>query len=434
MKKKKVTIIGAGSTYQPELVSGLIAHRESLPLGSLYLMDIDDRKNEIVSGLSQRMLKAAGMDDVKVVLTDDLSVALQDADYVITQIRVGGLDARIRDEKIPLRYGLLGQETTGIGGFMKAMRTIPVMMNIASIMEKVCPNAFLINFTNPSGLITEMLLNHTKVHAIGLCNVPINMLTRAKEFFNAAEENYDYDFWGLNHLSFLTGFSVDGKEKLRPLFDLTLEESGIRAMLTDDEYTDSLMKVVRGIPCSYLQYYYFRDDRLHKCMLTEKTRGEVCKEIEEEILREYSNPELKSKPESLSKRGGARYSEAAINLIDAIENDLNNLQVVDVKNGGALPFLFSDDVVEVKCRIGKNGATPIAPVYTDNAHIVGLVQAVKAYERLACKAGVEGDLSAALAALTVHPLIGDVQRAEAALHEMLRANKEYLPQFAGKLR
>lgn len=429
MRKLKIAVIGSGSTYAPELVSGLIQHRDSLPVGTIALMDIDNAKNEIVSGLSRRMLDHAGLQDVQTILTDDLRVALEGADYVLTQIRVGCLDARIRDEKIPLRYGLLGQETTGAGGFMKAMRTIPVMKRIADLMEELCPNAFLINFTNPSGLVTEMLLNYTHVKAIGLCNCPINMLAEAKEFFHAGDD-FDYDFYGLNHLCFLSAVYSGGKDVLAPLFDQPLAQSGLGKLLEDMEYTDTLIRTVRAIPCSYLQYYYFRDARVRKWMLAPETRGEECKRIEKELLKLYQDPTLVTKPAELDKRGGARYSEAAVSLLDALENDLNNIQTVDTRCMGVLPFMQENDVVEIKCRIGKNGATPIAPRDCSNVHISGLMQAVKAYERLAAKAGVYGDYEAAIGALTVHPLIGDSQRAEAVLLEMIRQNRDYLPQFA----
>lgn len=429
MRGLKITIIGSGSTYTPELISGLIEHRDSLPLASIFLMDIDPEKNGTVAGLCRRMLDAAGLQAVRTVITSDIREAVEGASYIVTQIRVGGLDARIQDEKIPLRYGLLGQETTGAGGFMKGMRTIPVLLDYARVIESLAPDAFLINFTNPSGMITEMLLNHTKVKAIGLCNSPINMIEHAKDFFGAGDD-FDYEFVGLNHLCFMTAAYVGGEEKLQALVDKPLEESGLRELLSDDEFDDALMKVVRAIPSSYLQYYYFRAKRQRQAMLVKKTRGEVCKDIERELLSIYRQTDMTTKPLALGKRGGSRYSEAAIALMDAIENDLQNLQTVDVRNDGTLPFLRHSDVVEIKCRIGKDGATPIAPTHIHNEHIVGLVQAVKAYERLAVSAGVTGCYDDALAALLSHPLVGDYFLSRAVLDEMLRANRKYLPQFS----
>ena len=428
MRKIKLTIIGSGSTYTPELISGLIEHKDSLPVSSIYLMDIDAGKNEIVAALCRRMLDHAGLQGVQTVITADIADAVQGADYIVTQIRVGGLNARILDEKIPLRYGLLGQETTGVGGFMKGMRTIPVMLNYARVIESLAPDAILINFTNPSGMITEMLLNYTKVKAIGLCNSPINMIARAKSFFGV-EAGLDYDFVGLNHLCYMTAIYVNGEEKLQALIDKPLEESGLRNLLSDEEYDDELLRTVRAIPSSYLQYFYFRAKRQRHAMLAKQTRGEVCKGIEEELLSIYREADLSTKPLALNKRGGSRYSEAAISLMDAIENDLQNFQTVDVRNGGALPFLDASDVVEIKCRVGRNGAVPQPPVNYHNDHITGLVQSVKAYEKLAVSAGVSGNYSDAIGALITHPLVGDYALSKAVLDEMLSANAVHLPQF-----
>lgn len=425
MKKLKIAVIGSGSTYAPEIISGLIERRESIPVGTIALMDIDEHKNSIVSGLSIRMLKNAGM-DVNAYLTTSIEEAVKDADYVLTQIRVGMLDARIRDEKIPLKYGLLGQETTGAGGFMKAMRTIPVMLEIAGAIERLAPNAWLINFTNPSGLVTETLLNYTKVKAIGLCNCPINMIAGMEKFLDV--KPLDYDFVGLNHLSFMTAVYKDGKEILHDLIQQPMEKSKIEEVL-DAEYSHDLLKVIGAIPCSYLQYYYFRKNRVQKWQNAEKTRGEECKEIEAELLVQYADENLVTKPEGLSKRGGARYSEAAISLIDAIENNRGEYHTVNVRNAGACPWLAPTDVVEIKCMVDKDGAHPQQPRDFDNAHLIGLMQAVKSYEKLAAKAGVTGDYNMALAALVSHPLIGDYEAAKPVLDEMLAANAEFLPQF-----
>lgn len=426
MKRLKIAVIGSGSTYAPEIISGLIVHRDSIPVGTLALMDIDEKKNGIVSGLSMRMLKHAGM-DVEAFTTTSIDEAVKDADFVLTQIRVGMLDARIRDEKIPLKYGLLGQETTGAGGFMKAMRTIPVMLQIADAIKRLAPNAWLINFTNPSGLITEMLSNYTGIKAIGLCNCPINMIARMEEFLKVRE--LDYDFVGLNHLSFMTAIYQDGRNILHELIEQPMEESHIEEAL-DAEYSHELLKIIDAIPCSYLQYYYFREDRVQKCQNAAKTRGEECKEIEAELLIQYADENLVTQPEGLSKRGGARYSEAAISLIDAIYNDRGSFHTVNTANNGACPWLAPDDVVEIKCRIDKDGAHPMAPRDFDNLHLISLIRAVKTYEKLAAKAGVTGDYETALAALLSHPLIGDYGKAKGVLDEMLAANAAFLPQFA----
>jgi len=427
MRGLKFAVIGAGSTYTPELIEGLIEKREQLQLDSLYLMDIDDRKLEIIYGLTKRMLEKNEMSS-KLVMTKSLDEAVEGANYVICQVRVGKLDARILDEKIPLKYNLLGQETTGAGGFMKALRTIPVIMNIARRMEKLAPNAWMINFSNPSGIIAEAVLNNSAIKMIGLCNGPYGMIKRAKEMLPEGTKEFDYDFVGLNHLCWITGLYADGRNIIQDKLNSKTEFAKLKN-LTAIKYDDVLLRATGGIPVGYLDYYYFRDKKVQECKQREKTRGEECKIIEEELLQLYQRPELNEKPKQLEKRGGAFYSTVAISLIDAIENDKNEYHVVDVKNNCALDFMDKDDVVEVKCLVNKNGATPIKIKNFDNQYIIGLMRAVKAYEKLTVKAAITGDYDAALAALMVHPLIGDYVKAKGVLDEMLEANKEFLPQF-----
>lgn len=426
-RKLKVAIIGSGSTYTPELIKGFISRKDSLNVDSFYMMDINKEKNEIVSNLAIRMLNNYDM-NTKVVITDNLEEAIENANYVLGQIRVGGLDARIKDEKIPLKYDLLGQETTGVGGFMKALRTLPELRKIAKVIEKRAPDAWLINFSNPSGIIAEMLLNHTNVKALGLCNNPINMIKTMKEILGENVDTFDYEYVGLNHLSWITKVIADGEDMdMRKLLS-----NAIRADMKNVpsmSYDESLINATRGLPCAYLNYYYFRDETLKKCKESELVRGEECKKIEAELLELYKDTSINDKPKALEKRGGALYSEAAVALIDSIENDKNEIHVVNVKNNGALGFMADDDVVEVKCVINKNGAIPIKIDNFDNLHIIGLMQAVKAYEKLTIKASQNNDYASALEALLVHPLVGDYFRAKGALDEMLDANKEHLPQF-----
>lgn len=429
MKTLTITVIGAGSTYTPELIEGFIVRKDRLPLGELRLMDIDERKLGVIADLAERMVKKAGL-AARVVRTTDLDRALDGADYVNAQIRVGGLDARIRDEKIPLKHGLIGQETTGIGGFLKALRTVPVILDVARRMEKACPRAALINFSNPSGLVAEAVANRSSIRMLGLCNGPINMVRDLKARLPAGTRHFDYDFVGLNHLCWITAAYADGVDVLPAL----VAEGTTAAALKNIEgleYDARLMAAVPYIPISYLNYFYFRSRELEHLKAAEKTRGEVCKEIEAELLDSYRNPDLAEKPKALEKRGGSLYSEAAVSLVDAMENDEGSIHVVDVPNRGAFDFMADDDVVEAKCVVGARGATPVPVRGFSHPVVVGLMKAVKAYEKLAAKAAVEGDRAAALGALLVHPLVGDYDRAAAALDEMMEANRAYLPQFYG---
>ena len=422
MRNLKVAVIGSGSTYTPELVDGFLRRVDSLRVDSFYMMDIDAEKNAIVSALAERMVRAKAT-GARVVVTDSLEEAVEGADYVLGQVRVGKLDARIKDEKIPLRYGMLGQETTGAGGFLKALRTIPVMLNVARTMERLAPRAWLINFSNPSGIVAQALLNHSDIQMMGLCNNAINM-QRAVRAHLPQGAAFDYGYVGLNHLSWMTAAYADGVDKLPALrYDEALRHvNGLR-------YPDALLDAIGALPCGYLSYFYLRQQMYDLVASAEKSRGEVCKEIEKELLALYSDPTLTVKPAALDKRGGAMYSEAAASLINALENDLRETHVVNVRNQGALSFMAPDDVVELKCVVGKDGAAPIAMPGFQNDHIVGLMQAVKRYERLTVEAGLTGSRDAALAALLCHPLVGDYDKAKPMLDELLEAHRAFLPQF-----
>jgi len=424
MRKLKVAVIGSGSTYMPELVNGFLTRTDKLAVSSFYMMDIDEPKNNIVSGLAKRMIKAKGL-DIPVVVTSDLEEAITGADYIVTQLRVGRLPARILDEKIPLKYGLVGQETTGAGGFFKALRTLPVLENIANIMQKsAAKDAWLINFTNPSGILTEMLSARSGLKSIGLCNAPIGFEKTLRRKTNNPVD-FDYDYVGLNHLSWITSVVANGKDIISEL--LEDEEFLSYAKSTDTNF----LKVIGGIPSYYLNYFYNHD----KVVADSKapgatTRGEDCVAIEDDLLEMYKDESLVEKPALLDKRGGAFYSEAAVSLIDAIENDLNTTHVVSMKNGGVFPFLQNSDVAEFKCVVGKNGPTPVPLINPNiNQHIIGLIQGVKAYEKLAVEAGLNGDYNKGLAALLTNPLIGDASKAKGVFDEMLEAHKEYLPRF-----
>jgi 6-phospho-beta-glucosidase len=421
MRELKAAIIGAGSTYTPELIEGFIDRQKSLNFQVFYLMDINKEKLDIVGGLAQRMLASKGFKG-KIVLTQDLDEALTGADYVFAQIRVGGLAARIRDEKIPLKYGLLGQETTGAGGFMKAIRTLPVILDMAKRIEKLAPDAWLVNFSNPSGIVAQALLNHTNIKMIGLCNCFINM--HADIAKTIGTNNFDYDYVGLNHLSWITSIIVNGENILEQL-----GKSSGAAMknVPTVEYDNELVTAIRALPSSYLSYYYLRDEQFKHCVDAKKTRGEVCCELEASLLKQYGNPALKDKPKELEERGGSLYSTAAVSVVDAIENDKNEYHVVNVKNEGALSFLEDSDIVEVKCTVNRKGAFPAAVNKTDNLYIIGLMQAVKAYEKLTVRAVINGSRSDALAALMVHPLIGDYHKAKGVMDEMFEANADYVP-------
>lgn len=422
-----LTIIGAGSTYTPELMDGIIQHRDSLHLAEIRLMDIDARKLAVVGGLCRRMADAAGLPAV-VTLTEALDEALAGADFVVTQIRVGRLASRILDETIPPKHGLIGQETTGIGGFFKALRTIPVMLDIAKRMEVLCPGAFLINFTNPSGIVTQALLDHSSVRAIGLCNVPVNMVADIAR--NMGFSSIEAEYVGLNHLSWITKILHDGTDHLPRAIQEGINAAPMKNIKASG-FSKECLRAVGAIPSSYLEYFYNRNQKLQEEQAEERCRGEICSELEAELLELYANSALHVKPQQLEGRGGSKYSLAAISLIDAIACDRQEVHIVDVANRGALPFMAGGDVVEIACRVGADGAQPMPLPSFGNGHIIGMMQLLKRFEHHTVAAAIRGDEDEAMRALMLHPLVADFAAAQACFAEMKEAHRAYLPLFFG---
>lgn len=421
----KIAIIGAGSTYTPELIEGMIKRKDSLPLREIVLMDIDRHKLGIVGHLAQRMLVTHGI-ECECRLTEDLDEALVGADFVLAQIRVGKLPARVLDETIPLKYGLIGQETCGIGGFFKALRTVPEILKIAKRMEELCPEAFLINFSNPAGIVAQAVLTHTNIKMLGLCNVPFNMMKSLKERLNLEEATFEYV--GLNHLSWITSIKNNGHDYIKEALEMGLNSEGMKNIPLQG-FTADLIHTVGAIPSSYMEYYYYKDKKFKLVSEAEETRGQKCMRLEEELLELYQNEELHEKPEQLASRGGANYSECAISLVDAIYNDRGEVHVVNLLNNGCLDFMADDDVVEVCAIIGREGAKPIKIENFNNPHIEEVMTQVKAYERHTVNAAISGDTEEAMRALMVNPLVWDYQVAKSCFEEMKEVHAAYLPQF-----
>ncbi|WP_256761041.1 6-phospho-beta-glucosidase [Cohnella sp. WQ 127256] len=431
----KIAVIGGGSSYTPELIDGLIRYYDQFPVTELILVDIEQGadKLRIIGDLAQRMITASGK-PIKLHTTMDRREAIRGADFVTTQIRVGMLDARSRDEKIPLSYGLIGQETTGAGGFAKALRTIPVILDICREIEELAPDAFLINFTNPAGLVTEAVNKHTKVKSVGLCNLPIDTKMQIAELYDVNQEDLFIEMVGINHLNWTTKVVIDGKDQTEDFLKKIAGASGFSMKnIPDLEWDSQFISSVGALPCAYHRYYYMKDEMFRemnsKFQETGKTRADDVKEVEAELFELYKKPELVSKPPQLEKRGGAYYSEAAVQLMKSIYNDSGDIQVVNVRNGGIISCLPDEVSIEVNCVIKSDGPHPISLSKALPPQIRGLLQIVKAYEELTVQAAVFGDYNAALQALTIHPLIGDEQLAKSLLSEILVQNEAYLPQF-----
>jgi len=427
----KVAVIGGGSTYTPELVNGFLNRTDQFPLKELWLMDIDAARLEIVGRFARRMVEAKGS-PFKVVLTTDQREAVKNASYVTTQLRVGQMEARRKDEYLGKRHGLIGQETTGVGGMAKALRTIPVILKIAEDMRELAPGALLANFTNPSGLVTQALSKYTPdVTAVGVCNVPITTKMTIIEALERATgkhidpERTELRTLGLNHLSWHRGFSVDGEDVWPQVIEAYI--TALKAE-EDPEWDPRTIEVLRMMPNYYLQYYYHTDKKLASQEEWPPSRAEEVIEIEKDLLRQYADPDLKEPPADLMKRGGAYYSTVATQLLNAHYNDLGEIHIVNTRNNGAVKEWPADWVLEMPAKISRKGVEPL-PAEPLPPVCFGLIAQVKAYELLTVEAAVHGDRNAAYQALLAHPLGPKADKIPAVLEDMLETHKPYLPQF-----
>jgi 6-phospho-beta-glucosidase len=417
----KIAVVGGGSTYTPELVEGFVTRDDRLTVDELVLLDVDAKRLDVVGSLADRMLRRAGWTGT-LVRTSRRDEALDGAQFVIVQLRVGGQAARLNDETIPLRFGCVGQETTGPGGFAKALRTVPVVLELAEDVERRgAPGAWLVDFTNPTGLITQSLLDRGH-RALGLCNVAINMQREVAKQLGVEPERVQLEHVGLNHLSWERAVFVDGVDRLPELLDTAMD-----TLAKESEMPAELLAALRAVPSSYLRYYYFTNEVLER-QRSGGTRAEEVMRIEAGLLELYRDPKLDVKPKLLEQRGGAYYSDAAAALVASLHAGTGDVQVVDVRNDGAIPNLPADAVVEVAAMIDHDGAHPlqVAPLAPE---MLGLVEHAKAYELLTIDAATSGDRVLALKALMTNPLVGGYDVASPLLDALLDANREHLPRF-----
>jgi len=434
MNALKIAVIGGGSSYTPELVDGLIQRIEELPVTELALVDVEPgrEKVEIIAALTQRMLARHGLEQVKVSVHFELDDAIRGASFVLTQFRVGQLPARAADERLGLKYDLIGQETTGVGGFAKALRTIPVMLDIARRVEKLAPNAWIINFTNPAGIVTEAVSRYTKAKIIGLCNVPISMHHMIANMLKAPYSEVQLQFAGLNHMVWVHQVTQNGLDVTDQVINMLCDGAALTMNnIKEEPWQPDFLRAVGAIPCPYHRYFYQTKEMLAEeiaAAAERGTRAEQVMKVEKELFELYADPHLDSKPEQLSFRGGSYYSEVALELIRAIHNNLGTQLVVNTANRGAIRGLPDDAVIETNCIVDAQGAHPLTfGTLPDAMH--ALTQQVKAYERLTIDAAVHGCRRSALLALVTNPLVGNTNVAQPLLDEVLAVNAPYLPQF-----
>lgn len=420
----KLAIIGGGSTYTPELIDGFIRYSDALPLSEIWLYDPSEERRRLVGGMAKRMLEVAGHQAV-VQPTDDLVAAVSDADTVLIQLRIGGQEARKADETWPHEACCIGQETTGPGGFAKALRTVPIVLEIAEVIrQKAKKDAWIIDFTNPVGIVTRALLNAGH-RAVGLCNVAIGFQRRFAAELGVNNSAVALGHVGLNHLTWER--SVFVRDENGTVSDRLPEFLNRRIdWIADDVHLPaSLIRLQNAVPSYYLRYYYAHDIVLDE-QRHETTRAEAVMQVERDLLTQYADESVVAKPDALSKRGGAFYSEAAVELIASLASDSGDTQVVNLRNDGALPFLPDDHVIEVSASVNSSGvaALPIPPLEADKQ---GLIAHVAGYERLALDAAVHGGRDRVLSAMMAHPLVQQFDRAEKLTDLLLAENASSLP-------
>ena len=439
----KIATIGGGSSYTPELMNGFIKRYERLPIKEIWLVDVERgrEKLEIVGALAQRMWDKAGL-PVKVHLTLDRREALKDADFVTTQFRVGLLEARIKDERIPFSHGMLGQETNGAGGMFKALRTIPVILDIVEEMKELCPDAWLVNFTNPSGMVTESVIRYGGWdRCIGLCNVPIGAMMGEPKLVDRTMDELVFRFAGIDHFHWHRVFdAATGTEVTDRIIEGMLDpdkDDGTPANIHNIPFAREQLEHLGMIPCGYHRYYYLQsnmlEDGLNEYADPEKgTRAQQVKEVEDQLFELYRDPELAEMPELLSKRGGAHYSDVATESVAAIYNNAHEHIVCSTLNRGAIPDLPDDAVVQVSSYVGGAGAQPVAfgPM---PASARGYLQLMWNMQRLVEEAAVTGSYGALLEAVALNPQTPAGSEAKQVIDELLIAHKAYLPQFAQKI-
>lgn len=427
----KIVTIGGGSSYTPELVEGFIRRYDKLPVRELWLVDVPEgeQKMETVAALARRMVEKAGV-PLEIHTTLNRREALPGADFVTTQLRVGRLEARIKDERIPLSHGILGQETNGAGGLFKGMRTIPVIIDICRDIEELCPDAWLINFTNPVGMVLEAINQYTHFdRIIGLCNLPYGMKKAVSEKLGRPMEEVSVTMGGLNHMVFATKVEVDGQDVTQKLLTSWGNQSVMN--ITGISWNPDFVQALGALPCSYLRYYFMGKEYLEEALekyAKHEVRAEQVKAVEDELFELYKDPALCEKPALLERRGGAFYSNAACDLICSMYNDTGDIQVVNTRNGDAIANFEPQEIVEVSCVITKDGPKPVHVGSLPKA-VNGILQEIKSFERTAAKAAVTGDRKQALLALMINPLVRSQKGAEIVLEEMLEAHRAYLPQF-----
>ena len=426
----KIAVIGAASSYTPELFANLIELYAQIEVERVTLVDLNLEKVNFIAGVCNRLLEGSNK-KIKVGVTQHRQEAISGADFIILQIRVGGLEARVRDERLPMEFDLVGNETTGAGGFVCAIRTVPVALEIAQDIERLSPKAWLLNLSNPAGIVTEALLKHSQVRTVGFCNIPINTQYTISEILDVPPATVQLDSFGLNHLSWVRGAYVDGQEMLQPLITKGHTRRSIlyRLGLVDSLIDPEWLQTLGLIPGWYLRYFYYTGKVLEADRHSLRSKGEKDMTAEEKLRQIYATSGYNETARHILKsKGGAQYYLPVLQVIDSIVHDRGEVVVVDVRNGGAMPDLPPEVCVEVPARIYKERIDPL-PSGPMPLNVRGLAQTVKTYEELTVKAVITGDRRTALAALMANPLVGTYPKARQFFERVLENERSFLRQF-----
>lgn len=426
----KITVVGAGSSYTPELFANLADYPDSLGIERVCLYDRSPEKLDIIRSVSQNLAKEGGV-NVAITTSSDLGEALDESDFILMQIRVGGLAARVRDETLPMQFDMVGNETTGAGGFACGLRTVSAAMEIVRLVEKHAPQAWLMNLSNPAGMVTEAVLNNSRVRALGFCNIPINTTYAIGRMLGVNPRRIQLDSFGLNHLSWTRAAYVDGQDILASVWEdagsleSTLYQHGLVETLIQSEWLETL----RMIPCWYLRYFYDPQQVLEQDRAKNQTRGTDDMQAEVRLKEIFESDGYTSEARRiLSNKGGAQYYMPVLQVIDAMIQDRGDIVVLDTTNGDCLPDLPREACVEVPARIYRARVEPLL-VGPTPLTVRSLVQTIKVYEQLVIQAALTGSHQAALAALMAHPLVGTLSKARPFLKKVLENERDYLPQF-----
>lgn len=426
----KLVVLGGGSAYTPELVAGIIRHSDEVKIDRLVLVDVaaGAERVRIIRDLAARMIAAAGA-TIVVEETLDRRRALDGADLVFSQVRIGGMKARARDESIPLKYGLLGQETIGAGGFANALRTIPHALEIARDIEEICPQAWCLNLTNPAGMITDAMSRYSSVRTLGICNVPFIMQVALARMLETESDHVALEMYGLNHLSFVRRVFLDERDITDVVLSFLKNNALFDHGVPDLPFGGRVIEAIGLIPNVYLRYYWFAREMVRRqreeLEAGQGTRGIQVMAIEAELFRRYQAPDLADVPSELARRGGAQYSDVAARVMASLMGGAPRTMVVDALNHGAIDGIPDNAAVEVTCRIDTAGATP-EKIGTMDLSVRGLIQHVNAYEQLTVEAAVSGDRNVALAALMANPLVPSVEVAQDLLDDIVDENQSEL--------